>query len=145
MKQTKPPIKFHFLVPCRIPERKKLKAFIASLFKREAHQLDELSYVFCDDDFLLNLNRKFLDHHYYTDILTFPFSDPASRIISGEIYISVDRVRENAKDLGLPFQLELHRVIFHGALHLCHYRDKSKKDQAIMRSMEDRYLAGYFK
>jgi probable rRNA maturation factor len=145
MKHISPRINFHFITPRRLPERKRLKLFISSLFHHEKHQLTELSYIFCDDDYLLNLNRSFLNHHYFTDILTFPFSAPESRVISGEIYISVDRVRENALDRDIPFQHELHRVIFHGALHLCHYKDKFKKDQSVMRAKEDQYLKKYFR
>ncbi|HEY4155019.1 MAG TPA: rRNA maturation RNase YbeY, partial [Puia sp.] len=118
------------MVPCPLSGRKRLKAFISGLFRLEKHQLKELSYVFCSDPYLLALNRKFLDHDYYTDILTFPSSYGAGKGVSGEIYISVDRVRENAKNLGHSFRMELHRVIFHGALHLCQYKDKTKKDKA---------------
>jgi rRNA maturation RNase YbeY len=145
MKQQKPGIRFHFLAPLKLNDRKRLKNFIAFLFRQERHKLLELSYIFCDDLYLLEQNEKFLNHHDLTDILTFPFSPASSRTVSGEIYISVERVRENAHDLGLPFEQELHRVIFHGALHLCHYKDKTRKDQMIMRSKEDEYLAKYFK
>jgi len=144
MKQVSPRINFHFLMPCRLPEKRRLKAFVISLFEREKHQLADLSYIFCNDPYLLRLNSDFLNHHDYTDILTFPFSATNSRLVSGEIYISVDRVRENALNLNLSFQEELHRVIFHGALHLCHYKDKSKRDQSLMRAKEDFYLRKYF-
>ncbi len=144
MTQPSTRINFHFLVSFKLSDRKKLKAFIIALFHKENHSLSELSFVFCNDGYLLGLNRKFLNHDFYTDILTFPFSTPKSREISGEIYISVDRVRENAKDQEIPFPLEMHRVIFHGALHLCHYKDKSEKEEALMRSKEDEYLNLYF-
>jgi rRNA maturation RNase YbeY len=144
MKQIDARINFHFLMPCRLPERLRLKAFIISLFEREKHQVANLSIVFCSDPYLLRLNNEFLNHHDYTDILTFPFSATNSRLVSGEIYISVDRVRENALDLNLSFQEELHRVIFHGTLHLCRYKDKSKREQSLMRAKEDFYLRKYF-
>jgi rRNA maturation RNase YbeY len=144
MMQATPRISFHFLTPCRLPERRRLKVFIASLFKREKYQLVELSYIFCSDSYLLRLNQDFLNHRDYTDILTFPFSDANNRLVSGDIYISVDRVRENAGNLNLPFQEELHRVIFHGALHLCNYKDKTKRDKSIMRAKENLYLKRFF-
>jgi rRNA maturation RNase YbeY len=145
MNQINPSISFHFLSAFKLSQRKKLKAFIASLFRREKHRLTDLSFVFCSDDYLLKLNHKFLNHHYFTDILSFALSPPGSRQVSGEIYISVDRVRENARELGVSFQEEMHRVIFHGALHLCHYKDKSPKEQSVMRAKEDKYLSLYFK
>ena len=131
-------------MPCYLKERKKLKDFILSLFRKEGRRLTELSFVFCDDPYLLILNREFLNHDYYTDILSFPSSSPGNKYVSGEIYISVQRVRANAKDLGVSFQQEIHRVIFHGSLHFCQYKDKSKKEQAIMREKEDKYLDKYF-
>ena len=145
MKQSNTQITFHFLVPFKLPQRKKLKQFIYSLFREESYKLMDLSYVFCDDDYLLDLNRKFLKHDYYTDILSFPGSNGMDNNVSGEIYISVERVHENAKDHDSSFQEEIHRVIFHGALHLCHYKDKTKKEQDRMRSKEDDCLTRYFK
>lgn len=103
----------------------------------------ELSYVFCTDEYLLTINRDFLQHDYYTDIITFELSEPGQPVM-GEIYISIDRVRDNAKIHQESFQRELHRVIFHGALHLCGYRDKTKKEQEEMRRKENEYLKRYF-
>lgn len=116
-----------------------LRSVINELFRKEGKQLESLSIVFCSDDFLLALNQQFLQHDYYTDILTFTMSE-RNAPIAGELYISVDRVRENALLLGVPVMQELRRVIFHGALHLCGYKDKLKKDQVIIRQKEDRYL-----
>lgn len=98
--------------------------------------------MFCSDEFLLQINREYLQHDYYTDIITFDLSDPGGPV-RGEIYISVDRVRENAKDLGTTLRKELLRVIFHGALHLCGYKDKTRQEQARMRDLEEKYLALY--
>ncbi len=120
----------------------RLKQFIIALFRREKKPLAELNYIFCSDQRLLEINRQFLQHDFYTDIITFPLSDPGQPI-SGEIYISVDRVRDNAAAFGSSIKRELLRVIFHGALHLCGHKDKSPADEKLMRKMEDHYLALY--
>ncbi len=145
MNRDKPLVSFHFLIRTTLPHRNGLRLFLAGLFLREGQQLGELKYIFCDDKYLLDLNRKFLKHNFYTDILSFPSLQDENKKVSGEIYISVDRVRENAVDLGTSFKQEIHRVIFHGALHLCHYKDKTKKEQDQMRSKEDEYLKRYLK
>lgn len=124
-----------------LKDRSRLKTFINSLFLKEGQKLLSLNYVFCSDKKLLEINRQFLRHDYFTDIISFDLSGDIG--IEGEIYISIDRVRDNAKKLDIPFKLELHRVIFHGALHLCGYKDKSKSEQRKMRDKEDLYLASY--
>lgn len=124
--------------------RQALKKFIGGLFKKEGHPLQSLNYVFCSDEYLLQVNRDFLQHDDYTDIITFDLSEGQTGIM-GEIYISIDRVRDNAKQQGTSFKEELHRVIFHGALHLCGYRDKKPAEIKAMRNAEDKYLALYFK
>ena len=128
----------------QVPGKTHLKSFIASLFKKEKYSLSNLTYVFCSDAFLLQMNRDFLQHDYYTDIITFGLSDKGEPI-EAEIYISLDRVKENAKTLGIPFADEAYRVIFHGALHLCGYKDKKKSEIAVMRHKEDQYLRLYKK
>ncbi|MEJ0031379.1 MAG: rRNA maturation RNase YbeY [Bacteroidota bacterium] len=100
-----------------------------------------MSYVFCTDKYLLEINQQYLNHDTLTDIITFDFTEPGSRLLEGEIYISVPRVRENAKGLGEDFIKELHRVIIHGVLHLVGYGDKGKKKKEEMRKREDKYLA----
>ena len=127
-----------------LKERTKLKAFINKLFKKEGHKLTNLTYVFCSDEYLLTLNQQHLQHDYYTDILTFDLSS-TKETIEGEIYISIDRVRDNAENHDKTFVNELHRVIFHGALHLCGYKDKSPTQEKKMRQKEDEYLTLYFK
>ena len=116
--------------------------FITGIFKKEKVKLDSLSIIFCSDSFVLDLNRKFLQHDYYTDILGFPLSAP-DKPLQAEIYISLDRVKENAISLDVSFRQELHRVIFHGILHFCGYKDKSAKQIKEIRSLEDRYLKKY--
>jgi probable rRNA maturation factor len=137
-----PTIRFHFLEKISLKDRRILKTTLTSLFQKEKKKLAELQYIFVSDERLLEINRQFLQHDYYTDIITFPLSAP-NQPITAEIYISVDRVRENAREFGNSVKDELLRVIFHGALHLCGYRDKTTKDQAIMRKMEEIYLRSY--
>lgn len=102
-----------------------------------------MNYIFCSDTRLLEINKKFLNHDYYTDIISFDFSEGVST--QAEVYISIDRVKENARGLGVSFKSELHRVVFHGALHLCGYGDKTKKARETMRKKEDYYLLDFFK
>ena len=142
MPTTNARIQFHILQKVSLEERTRLKQFLIALFKKEKKKVSELQYVFCSDQYLLEINQQFLQHEFYTDIITFPLSDPGQPI-SGEIYISVDRVRENAAEFGNSLKKELLRVIFHGALHLCGYKDKSPRDEKLMRKMEDKYLALY--
>jgi probable rRNA maturation factor len=137
-----PTIRFHFLEKISLKDRRILKTTLAALFKKEKKKLAELHYIFVSDDRLLEINRQFLQHDLYTDIITFPLSEPGQPI-SGEIYISVDRVRENAREFGGTVKEELLRVIFHGALHLCGYKDKTTPQQREMRQLEEKYLALY--
>ena len=137
-------VTFHQLTKVNLQNRKALKAFIPQLFKKEEKAFESLSYIFCADDYLLQVNNNFLQHDFYTDIITFDLSLSKSSPTIGEIYISVDRVKENAITHQTTFELELHRVIFHGALHLCGYKDKSKKDALLMRDKEEDCLSMYF-
>ena len=127
-----------------LPAKTDLKLFIESLFKKEKTPLATINYIFCSDKYLLSINQQFLNHDYYTDIITFDLSPSSKSPLEAELYISIDRVKENASILGQPFYRELHRVIFHGLLHLLGYKDKLTKDQTLMREMEDRLLAEYF-
>lgn len=136
-------IQFHYLENnFSFKNRTRCKAYIETLFKKEKKRLGELNYIFCSDDYLLDINKAYLQHNYYTDIITFGLSNPGEPIV-GEIYISVDRVKDNAANLDESFTRELHRVIFHGALHLCGYGDKTQKEELAMRALEDKYLRGY--
>lgn len=137
-------VSFHFAEKVNLSNRTDLKAFIITLFKKEKKKLGELSFVFCSDAYLLEINKQYLKHNYYTDIITFDLS-VVPGLISGEIYISIDRVKDNAQNFNASFKEELHRVIFHGALHLCGYRDKTEAEEMLMRKMEDRYLKLYFR
>jgi len=124
-------------------ERTKLKLFIEGLFRKEGKKLEQLNYIFCTDAALLSINRQYLQHDYYTDIISFDLSEgPAT---TGDIFISIDRVKDNAKQLDLAFRDELCRVIFHGALHLCGYGDKKPAEIKVMREKENYYLENWRK
>lgn len=123
----------------RLRNKTAMKLLLLELFRKEGKRLDGLSVVFCSDDYLLAMNRQFLQHDYYTDILTFDLSEAGGDVV-GELYISTDRVRANARGLGVSAVEEMQRVIIHGALHLCGYKDKLKKQQLLMRQKEERYL-----
>jgi rRNA maturation RNase YbeY len=127
-----------------LPAKTDLKLFIESLFKMEKTPLATINYIFCSDKYLLSINQQFLNHDYYTDIITFGLHDKGTPVVA-EVYISVDRVKDNAKSLGVTFTNEMLRVLFHGALHLCGYKDKSKADISMMRAKEDAYLKLYTK
>lgn len=137
------PVQFHYTDQrFHFPKRNELKDFLVHLAKKEGHKLQAVNYIFCSDVYLLEINRQHLNHDTYTDIITFPYNVPGTPIES-DIYISVERVRENAEKFGVPFLTELYRVIFHGLLHLCGYKDKSKADKVGMRSREDFWLSAY--
>jgi rRNA maturation RNase YbeY len=106
---------------------------------QEYKELGDVTIIFCSDDYLLEVNREHLEHDYYTDIITFDYSDYST--VSGDLFISVDRVKENASDFNVSFEHELHRVIIHGFLHLCGYFDKTNEDQILMRSKENQALS----
>jgi len=115
-----------------------LFAWFGQVCSVEGKELGDLNVILCSDDYLLEMNRTHLDHDYYTDIITFDYTDGS--VVSGDLFISVDRVRENAQDLSLGFMDELNRVCVHGLLHLCGYKDKSESDEVIMRSKENEML-----
>ena len=123
----------------RLPQKKEIIQLIKNVFKIEECVLNSLHYIFCTDSYLLNINKEFLHHDFYTDIVTFDLSDSAIET-KGEIYISKDRVSDNAKTLNIPDQQEMLRVIIHGALHLCGYKDKKKSEITLMREKEDYFL-----
>lgn len=133
---------FYQGVKVTLQHRTWLKNYIQSIFKKEGKKVLSINYIFCTDKALLEINRQFLSHDFYTDIITFDLSD--ANEVQAEIYISVDRVKDNATQLGVSFKSELHRVIFHGVLHLCGYKDKSKQEKEEMRAKENLYLHKYF-
>ena len=127
-----------------LTSKTELKAFIESLFKKEKTPLATINYIFCSDEYLLSINQQFLKHDYYTDIITFGLHDKGTPVVA-EVYISTDRVKDNAANHGFTYTNEMLRVLFHGALHLCGYKDKSKVDILTIRAKEDAYLKRYTK
>lgn len=123
--------------------RKELKQFLKFVFASEGIELASINFIFSTDKAVYAINKKFLGHDFFTDIVTFNLAGKGDPIVA-DIYISVDRVRDNAIRQREPFHVELHRVIFHGALHLCGYKDKLRSQTREMRRKEDHYLAEYF-
>jgi rRNA maturation RNase YbeY len=115
--------------------------WISSTIKKEGQNLAELNFVFCSDKYLLQLNTTYLNHDYYTDILTFDHRENTTEPVSGDIFISIDRVRENSITNRVTFENELHRVIIHGVLHLLGYSDHSPEERISMRKKEDACLS----
>jgi probable rRNA maturation factor len=138
-KLNPPPIvNFHTAdIQFLLKEKLRIKKWLKEIALAEGNSIEQLDYVFCTDDYLHQMNVKFLDHDTLTDVITFPFQD---RPIQGEIYISIDRVRDNANDLKVSFDQELSRVLAHGLLHLLGYLDETDEQEAEMRSKEDFYL-----
>jgi rRNA maturation RNase YbeY len=114
------------------------KAQIKTLIESEGKEAGDVCFISCTDDFLLDMNKKYLGHDYYTDVITFDYT--VGNSISGDIFISIERVEENARKFDVPFDHELSRVMYHGVLHLCGYRDKSEDEKRTMREKEDFYL-----
>mgnify|MGYP003348178841 FL=1 len=136
-------VSFNYNTKLSLVNRTGLKAFIKTIIKLENKKAKSLNFVFCSDKYLLQINKAFLNHNYFTDIITFDLSD-SKKEISGEIYISVDRVKDNARIYNTSIKKEVHRVIFHGVLHLCGYGDKTKPQKKTMTNRENHYLAKYF-
>ena len=118
--------------------KKDLKEAVKNLALNEGKVLKDLSLVFTDDDYLLEVNKQYLNHDYFTDVITFDYSSFPE--VSGDVMISLDRVKDNAHSLNQSFELEFYRVVFHGVLHLCGYKDKSEADEKVMRAKEDFYI-----
>ncbi len=133
-------VKFHTVdTNVALTQKTKLKQFIKHICSSEGKELNKLDCIFCSDEYLLTLNQQFLQHDYYTDILTFDLSKD-SATITGEIYLSIDRIKENAILNNASYLIELKRVIFHGILHLCGYLDKTESEKQLMTEKENYYL-----
>jgi len=118
--------------------KKDLKEAVKNLAIQEGKVLKDLSLVFTDDDYLLEVNKQYLNHDYFTDVITFDYSSFPE--VSGDVMISLDRVKDNAQSLNQSYELEFYRVVFHGVLHLCGYKDKTDADAKVMRAKEDLYI-----
>jgi rRNA maturation RNase YbeY len=132
-------------VDAKLKNRRALSAYLDPLIKSQREEVKKvnLTYILCSDEYLHGINVQFLQHDDYTDIITFDLSEKESEVI-GEIYISIERVAENAEKFKTTYDRELHRVIFHGALHLCGLRDKKPAEQKAMRAAEEAALAGWY-
>jgi probable rRNA maturation factor len=138
-------VNFHYIdIKFSFERREVVKEFILQLFKKEGKKVDTINYIFCTDEHLLNLNVEYLNHDTYTDIITFFYSEGDQPILS-DIYISIERVKENAAKFQTTFKDELLRVLFHGGLHLCGYKDKKVEEEKLMREKENFYLNLYKK
>ena len=125
---------------CALPIFDLLKRQAKFLVINEKKELGNISIVFCSDEYLLKINDEYLSHNYYTDIITFDYCE--NSVISGDLFISLDRISENARIFEVQFNEELYRVIFHGLLHLVAYKDKTEAEKKVMRAKEDYYLKG---
>lgn len=120
-------------------KRRVISAWIKNVILAEGKVTGNISFIFCSDEYLLEVNRTYLNHDYYTDIVTFDYVEGS--IVSGDIFISTDRIRESAVEFNTSFENELNRIMIHGVLHLLGYKDKNKKDKIQMTAKEDFYLS----
>ncbi len=125
-------------ISLKFAKKRIVKNWLSSIIINEGKNLGEISIVFCSDDYLLEINKKYLSHDYFTDVITFNYNH--ENYISGDIFISIDRVKENAQNFSSNFESELHRVIVHGVLHLLGYKDKSVRQENAMRKKEEEML-----
>lgn len=132
-------ISFNFENDFKLNNQKRLLVWLETTIKTEGYKLGDINYIFCNDEYLHKINVEFLNHDTLTDIISFDYS--VGKILHGDIYISTERVGDNAGDFSVDFEDELHRVMIHGILHYCGYKDKSKDEAAMMRSKENHYLA----
>ena len=139
---------FYQSISFSLKKKSRIKKTILALIRKEKKKAGDISFIFCSDNYLLALNKKFLKHDTLTDVITFPYASPLTPLqrrgekgaLSAEIFISIPRVKENAKKFGVLFENELRRVMIHGALHLCGYKDKTATLKKKMRKREDYYL-----
>ena len=132
-------IEYAIIGKFELVSQNEISSWVNFVLDEEGKELGEINYIFCDDDYLTDINVKTLKHNMLTDIISFDYS--LGNVVSGDVYVSYDRVRENAVSLEIPFVDELHRVMIHGVLHYCGYKDKSDDEKTLMRSKEDYYLS----
>ena len=128
-------ISFNYEVEFDLSNEEHFSKWISEVILSENKKEGDINYIFCDDEYILEINKQYLQHDYYTDIISFDYS--VGNELHGDIFISVDRVRDNAIDFNVSFDEELKRVIIHGVLHYCGYKDKSEDDEQVMRQKED--------
>lgn len=132
-------IDFNYETDFSLENEEAIAHWISNVIVSEKKKEGEINYIFCDDEYLLKINQEHLQHDFYTDIISFDYT--VGNEISGDLFISIDRVKDNAQDFNVTFEEELKRVIIHGVLHYCGYKDKSEADELLMRSKEDEKLA----
>jgi len=123
-----------------LPHKEIIASWVAHTITSENFELSEINYIFCSDEYLHQINVDYLQHDYYTDIITFDNSEKEG-VVESDIFVSIERVQDNAEDQGIPFETELRRVIIHGVLHLVGYKDKTDVEQTEMREKENAYLS----
>jgi rRNA maturation RNase YbeY len=128
-------ISFNYETEFQLDNETQFSDWISRVILSENKKDGDINYIFCDDEYILEINKQYLDHDYYTDIISFDYS--VGNELNGDIFVSIERVKENATDFNATFDEELKRVIIHGILHYCGYKDKSEEDEALMRSKED--------
>lgn len=131
-------IYFNYETDFELGDEQRYTDWIGRIIASEGKSEGEISYIFCDDEYLLKINQEYLEHDYYTDIISFDYS--IGNQINGDVFISIERVKDNANEFGVPFKDELHRVMAHGILHYCGYKDKTDEEAVIMRAKEDEKL-----
>lgn len=132
-------IDFNYETEFALDNEGAISKWISDVIKSEGKKEGEINYIFCDDEYLLQINQEHLQHDYYTDIISFDYT--IGNEISGDLFISIDRVKDNAVEFNADFEDELKRVLVHGVLHCCGFKDKSEADELLMRSKEDEKLA----
>ena len=134
-------VNYNYEADFNLVDEDKLTSWILDAIKKEGYKIGDINYIFCTDEYLHKLNVEFLNHDTLTDIISFDYT--VGKIIQGDIYISIDRVRDNAIDYGVDFKDELLRVMIHGVLHFCGYKDKTHDESKVMRAKEEYYMASY--
>jgi probable rRNA maturation factor len=132
-------IAFNYETDFQLENEEKTSNWISECIEKEGFELGEINYIFCDDAYLHKINVEFLDHDTLTDIISFDYT--LGKLVGGDIFISVERVEENAKDFNVSFENELHRVIMHGVLHYMGFKDKTEEQKQVMRAKENECLA----
>lgn len=134
-------VNYNYEADFNLVDEDKLTSWILDAIEKEGYKIGVINYIFCTDEYLHKLNVEFLNHDTLTDIISFDYT--VGKIIQGDIYISIDRVRDNAIDYGVDFKDELLRVMIHGVLHFCGYKDKTPDESKVMRAKEEYYMASY--
>ena len=128
-------ISFNYELEFQLENEEQYSSWISNVISSENKKEGDINYIFCDDEYILEINKQYLDHDYYTDIISFDYS--VGNELHGDIFVSIERVRENAVEFGVTFDEELKRVLAHGVLHYCGYKDKTEEEELLMRTKED--------